>query len=47
MFNGNEIRSVIGFDAAEGLDEYMALENYIRVKDAGRQKKLKGGGESE
>ena len=47
VFNGNEIRSVIGFDAAEGLDEYMALENYIRVKDAGRQKKLKGGGESE
>ena len=43
--NGNEIRSVIGYDAVEGLDEYKALENYIPVDKAGQQKKLTQGGE--
>lgn len=41
----NEWRSWIGLPPSEGMDELLALENYIPVDRLGDQKKLNGGGE--
>lgn len=38
----NEFREIIGFDPREGMDELLALENYIPADKLGDQKKLKG-----
>lgn len=41
----NEWRSWIGLPPSDGMDELLALENYIPVDRLGDQKKLNGGGE--
>ena len=41
----NEWRSWVGLTPHEGMDELLALENYIPADRLGDQKKLNGGGE--
>ena len=42
---GNEVREKVGMDPSDldGMDDLIALENYIPVEDLGNQEKLKGG----
>lgn len=47
VFNVNECRAVLGYEPIPGGDEYTMLENYIPASMAGKQKKLKEGGEEE
>lgn len=46
---GNEVREKVGMDPSDldGMDDLIALENYIPVEDLGNQEKLKGGEDGE
>lgn len=43
MINRNEGRNYFDFSPADGLDEFVVLENYIPLDQVGNQAKLKGG----
>lgn len=43
----NELRGMVGLDPMDGMDEILALENYLPVDKLGDQKKLKEGEDDE
>ena len=45
VVTGNEVRDRLGYDPMDGLDELMVLENFIKLQDTGKQKKLVQEGE--